>query len=323
VAQHLADVKAEQVAAGLEPENTGMKDYRARIMAERANIDDEAKRQKNLRLAEFFASWGSTPGATLVAGMTALKKSIPTMIEDEKERKKAVREADKIIYELDQAVRLEKKGDINAAADRKQNAAKIAEPYNATLARIAQDKSRDAITQQGQKATFQSDIYRANLAADTSRASTAAQIAANKEARDARREGTLQTLYNGTLREMNDVRSDLDKARAQDSRYQRSLMNIQAIGAVKKPSEQEQKMADDAKDYIKNWEKNNAGRLVETTTRLEALGKELGMQPTSIAPPPAPAAAPVAPPGHTFVGYSTTGNPLYKNAQGQVVEDRK
>jgi hypothetical protein len=154
VAQHLADVKAEQVAAGLEPENTGMRDYRARIMAERANIDDEAKRQKNLRLAEFFANWGSTPGATLVAGMSALKKSIPTLIEDEKERKKATREADKIIYELDQAVRLEKKGDINAAADRKQNAAKIAEPYNATLAKIAQDKSRDAIAAQGHEADF-------------------------------------------------------------------------------------------------------------------------------------------------------------------------
>jgi hypothetical protein len=321
VAQYLADVKAEQVAAGLEPENTGMKDYRARIMAERANLDDEAKRQKNLRIAEFFASWGSTPGATLVAGMTALKKTIPNLIEDEKERKKALREADKIIYDLDQAVRLEKKGDINAAADRKQNAAKIAEPYNATLARLAQDKNRDALTAQGNEATFLSDTYRANLTAETSRASTAAQIAANKEAAEARKEGRLQTLYNGALAEYNQVRTDLERDRAKDDVYQRSLMNIQAIGTIKKPSEQEQKIVSDAKNYIEKWETKNAGRANESAIRIQALAKELG-QP-ALAATAAPAAAPVAPPGHTFVGYSTERNPLYKNAQGQVFEDRR
>ena len=318
----MQDVKAEQLAAGLDPENTGMKDYRSRIMAERANIDDEAKRQKNLRLAEFFASWGSTPGATLVAGMSALKKTIPTLIEDEKERKKATREVDKIIYELDQAVRLEKKGDINAAADRKQNAAKIAEPYNATLAKIAQDKSRDALTAQGNKAQYQSSIYHTNVVADTSRASTAAQIEANKEARIARKEGTLQTLYSGAIKELNDVRTDLDKARKQDDAYQRSLMNIQTIGGIKKPNEQEQKMVDDAKKYVNKWEQDNAGRTIEVKARLEALGKELGMQPTPTAPPPAPApaAVPVAPPGYTFAGYAiTTGKPVFKDAQGRTV----
>jgi len=281
----LQDVKAEQLAAGLDPENTGMKDYRSRIMAERANIDDEAKRQKNLRLAEFFANWGSTPGATLVAGMSALKKSIPTLIEDEKERKKAMREADKIIYELDQAVRLEKKGDINAAANRKQDAAKIAEPYNATLAKIAQDKSRDALTAQGNKAQYQSSIYHTNVVADTSRASTAAQAAATAEAAKARQSGKLEALYSGAITELGNVRTDLDRARERDDRYQRSLMNIQAIGAIKKPSEQEQKIVEDANTYINNWEKKNAGRTIEVRARLEALGKELGYA-TPTAPPP-------------------------------------
>jgi hypothetical protein len=97
-------------------------------------------------------------------------------------------------------------------------------------------------------------------------------------------------------------------------------MNIQAIGAIKKPSEQEQKMVEDANTYINNWEKKNAGRTIEVRARIEALGKELGYA-TPTAPPPA--AAPVAPPGHTFVGYSTERNPLYKNAQGQIFEDRK
>jgi hypothetical protein len=100
-------------------------------------------------------------------------------------------------------------------------------------------------------------------------------------------------------------------------------MNIQAIGAIKKPSEQEQKIIEDANTYINNWEKKNAGRTIEVRARIEALGKELGYATPTATPPPNTNAPPVAPPGHTFVGYSTTGNPLYKNAQGQVVEDRK
>ena len=157
--------------------------------------------------------------------------------------------------------------------------------------------------------------------ADTSRASTAAQIEANKEAREARKNNTLQALYNGALAEYNQVRTDLERDRAKDDVYQRSLMNIQAIGTIKKPSEQEQKIVSDAKNYIEKWETKNAGRANESAIRIQALAKELG-QP-ALAATAAPAAAPVAPPGHTFAGYSTAGNPLYRNAQGQVVEDRK
>jgi replication-associated recombination protein RarA len=79
-------------------------------MAERANLADEKERQRHMRLAEFFASWGSTPGPVLVAGMNALKQSIPGIISDEKEAKKARKEADKIIYDIDEATRLEKQG---------------------------------------------------------------------------------------------------------------------------------------------------------------------------------------------------------------------
>jgi hypothetical protein len=296
-------------------------------MSERSNIDDEAKRQKNLRLAEFFATWGSTPGATLVAGMTAFKKTIPGLVEDEKERKKAIREADKIIYELGQSERLEKKGDLAADEAMKTRLAERASKLNTTVADLASKRESAAATQASHTYSAQMGVRGHEISAkghtDAAAITAKAHAEATREARIARREGTLQTLYNGALRELNDVRSDLDKARAQDDNYQRSLMYIQSAGAIKKPNEQEQKMIDDAKNYVKNWETKNAGRLIETTTRLEALGRELGQPALASPAPAATAAAPIAPPGHTFVGYSTTGNPLYKNAQGQVVEDRK
>jgi hypothetical protein len=126
----------DREAIGLGP-NQELLDYRSKIMAERANLDDDAKRQKNLRLAEFFASWGSTPGATLVAGMTAFKKSIPTMIEDEKERKKVLRETDKLIYDLGQTERLEKKGNWEEAGREKANLAERGMKINEVLGRYA------------------------------------------------------------------------------------------------------------------------------------------------------------------------------------------
>jgi hypothetical protein len=79
-----------------------------------------------LRMAEFFASWGSTPGNTLVAGMTALKAKIPDLITDVKERRKAEADADKVLYELSQAQRQEKLGFYEKAELKKTEAAKLA-----------------------------------------------------------------------------------------------------------------------------------------------------------------------------------------------------
>jgi hypothetical protein len=79
-----------------------------------------------LRMAEFFASWGSTPGNTLVAGMTALKAKIPDLITDVKERRKAEADADKVLYELGQAQRQEKLGFYEKAEIKKTEAAKLA-----------------------------------------------------------------------------------------------------------------------------------------------------------------------------------------------------
>jgi hypothetical protein len=105
----LKEIQAEREAMGVG-DNKAREELRSQQMAERANMKDEQERQRHMRLAEFFASWGSTPGPVLVAGMNALKQSIPGIVSDQKEAKKARREADKIIYDIDEATRLEKLG---------------------------------------------------------------------------------------------------------------------------------------------------------------------------------------------------------------------
>ena len=110
----------EKIAKEFAGENPAMA-RRAQIMAERANAKDEAKYTQAMRMAEFFAMWGSTPGNTIVAGLNAMKAKIPDFITDKKEATKIRREMDKSIADLDQIDYLEKVGKIDAA-DKKRTA---------------------------------------------------------------------------------------------------------------------------------------------------------------------------------------------------------
>ena len=104
------------------------KEERAGLMAERANAREEARRAQSLRMAEFFAAWGSTPGSTITAGLNALKSKLPDIITDSREEAKVRRAINKDIAELDKADRLEKSGAWDEAAKIKQNQSKDA--YN-------------------------------------------------------------------------------------------------------------------------------------------------------------------------------------------------
>lgn len=159
----IKEIQAEREALGVG-ENIGRQEYRAQQMAERANMKDEQERQKHLRLAEFFASWGSTPGPVLVAGMDALKRAIPNIISDEKEAKKARKEADKIIYDIDEATRLEKLGMIDKATAIKQQAAKHAEDYNKYLLTFQSQRESDkrALEQTAMTTEAQRDVANIN-----------------------------------------------------------------------------------------------------------------------------------------------------------------
>lgn len=162
-AELLKEIQAEREALGVG-ENVARQEYRAQQMAERANMKDEQERQRHMRLAEFFASWGSTPGPVLVAGMNALKQAIPNLISDEKEAKKARKEADKIIYDIDEATRLEKLGMIDKATAKKEQAAKHAEDYNKYLLTFQSQRESDkrALEQTAMTTEAQRDVANIN-----------------------------------------------------------------------------------------------------------------------------------------------------------------
>jgi hypothetical protein len=119
----MAEKKAAYAAEGVADAAAGQQEQRAGLMAEKANLTAENERQRNLRMASFFAKWGSTPGPVLVAGMNALKESIPDIISDDKEQKKVRRDIDKSIADLDNATRLEKRGEVDNAMAIKLKAA--------------------------------------------------------------------------------------------------------------------------------------------------------------------------------------------------------
>jgi hypothetical protein len=100
------------------------KEERAGLMAERASAKDEARRAQSLRMAEFFAAWGSSPGSTITAGLNALKTKLPDIITDGREEAKIRRAINKDIAALDKADRLEKSGAWDEAAKIKQDQAK-------------------------------------------------------------------------------------------------------------------------------------------------------------------------------------------------------
>lgn len=122
---------------------------RAKLMAEKADLKAERERQKSLELAQFFASWGSTPGSTLTAAMIAVNKHIPTIIAGEKEARKAQSEVDKIIRELNKAERLEKEGDFDAAYKIKTEQSKNYKELNKTLMTYQGQKEAAAVKASG------------------------------------------------------------------------------------------------------------------------------------------------------------------------------
>jgi hypothetical protein len=120
-------------------------DRRQQIMAEKANAADEAKRTQAMRMAEFFAMWGSTPGNTIVAGLNAMKNKMPDFILDKKEASKMRREIDKSIADLDQVDYLEKSGRFDAAEKKRQEAIKNGMQWGTEMSRLLSHVATSAI----------------------------------------------------------------------------------------------------------------------------------------------------------------------------------
>lgn len=179
VSDFAEEVRAAKKAAGVDVD-TARLGLRGQEMERRANLADEARRQKDMRLAEFFASWGSTPGPTLVAGMSALKKSIPDMIGDRREAKKLERESDKIIYEIDEAIRSEKLGDVDKAAALKEKAAAQAAELNKTIATYKAHADSSAAHMYGSQLSYLGHKETAKATAANTAALNAERVEASK-----------------------------------------------------------------------------------------------------------------------------------------------
>ena len=123
----------------LSPEDMGA-EQRKQIMEERANAKDEMKRNAYLHMADFFANWGSTPGAPLVAGLKALKETIPGYMEDTKAHHKLVMDLNKSIRDMDMAVNLEKSGQYDKASSIKESVSERLQKHGETMAIMAVKK---------------------------------------------------------------------------------------------------------------------------------------------------------------------------------------
>ena len=163
------DEYLKRVKAG-QPENTAAAEYRKQVMEERANAKAENERQRWMRAAQFFAKWGSTPGPTLAAGLSALEKTMPDLISDEQGYKKAKRELDKIVYDVDQSIRQEELGNKKEARALKEKAADRAMNLNHYLAQAQSSENVARIQQESSKYTADAHVRAQQIAAQSAAA---------------------------------------------------------------------------------------------------------------------------------------------------------
>lgn len=272
-----------EVQAG-KPENTAAAEYRKQIMAERANSKEENERQRYMRAAQFFAKWGSTPGPTLAAGLSALEKSLPDIIADEQGYKKAKRELDKIQFDIDNATRLEELGDRKEARALKVKAADRAFQLNE---RLAQSMSAENVARIGKEGT----IRAAEIHAEASRAGRAESAAQRRQAADTAAEAKTYSQYQAAGRQRDVVERDIAREK-EGKQYTTDLKFLQTYGNMdlkdlpkgydKKIEEVKQRVA----TTEKGWETRlNRARLGEENAYKRLMGEDAG--PTTTAPPPA------------------------------------
>ena len=200
-----ANKTVAQIAAEKEAymgPNIAAQQDRARLMAEKVNAKEEARRATSMRMAEFFAAWGSTPGSTIVAGLYTLRNKIPDFISDEKEEAKIRKAIDKDIAELDKIDRLEKSGNYDQAAKRKA------------------ELSKESIDTWGKKVTAASNKYVADVGLQAAGVRAAASGSGG--------EGKTGTLYNQAVTRLQTETKNIEAAKKDDKEYRRALIKLNA-----------------------------------------------------------------------------------------------
>ena len=297
----LADVKRGQ------PENVAAAEYRKQIMEERANAKGEAERQRHMRTAEFFARWGSTPGPTLAAGLKALEKSIPDMLSDEKEQKKARRELDKVQFDIDNSIRLEERGDMKEARALKEKARDRFMNLNERYAQIL-----------GAQQTAETSASASRYAADlrlkgdkiTAAASDRARAQRAGETADDKKYQRLQVSRDQENRVLNQIATEKDK-----EVHKADLRTAALREDGKVPAGMEQRVADAQRRIAEreaDWDRRSkaaAGSVDEARRRVT--GETA----------PAPAAAPAAAPAPATTAVSRADIEATARASGKTVAE--
>ena len=276
LAERMAEKKALYAAEGVADVSEGQRMQRAEMMAEKANLGEERERQKNLRLAEFFAEWGSTPGPTLVAGMNALKKAVPNFVADEKEQKKLRREIDKSIADLDNSMRLEKRGEIDKADLERQKAAdKLKDAYGKYLEYDSQrkrDESAAKTSAASDKSRSESSKYDADKRLEAAELTRRGQAGATSQRAEEARLYNIERSLEIARKRLSETEKDIDatrnkppkgsplaKAMESVSRYNSMLANSK--GDASKISEFVKKEAEQAATIIDRFEADAKRRL--------------------------------------------------------------
>jgi hypothetical protein len=307
-----------EVKAGA-PENTAAAEYRRQIMEERANAKDENERQRYMRMAQFFAKWGSTPGPTLAAGLSALEKTIPDILTDEKDQKKAKRELDKVVFDIDNATRLEELGYQKEARALKEKAAERAKDLQHYLVQ-AKANERNA-TIQAQASGYAADR---RLEGDrlTARESAAGRSQRAAEAADAKKFERLQVAQQQEGRVLNQIAGEADR-----ENHKNDLKTIERyVDADGKVTPGMEARVAEAKERVRlrneDWERR---RTTAANNVDDARKRYTGEAASAPAPAGAPAGAPPANAESVTVGGRTYARPAgmtdaqwsdYKKSQG-------
>jgi hypothetical protein len=235
--------------------------------------------------------------------MSALRKSIPGMIDDEKARKKADREADKIIFDIDHATRLEKLGRYDAAKAVIKEAADKAQTLNHYIIQhqtsIERDKSSAASAKEVANINKESHIGAAEVTANRMAGATAASERNANRRFDLAQRKDLLTAVNTAASEERKVDEAINKAKtATDYIQDLSIANNGKDSPAKTAAAQRVKAR---QDEWANAKTDAKGRTTTYQTQLDDVNKNLGAggkkaDDSTTPPPPAATRPSWAPP---------------------------
>jgi hypothetical protein len=262
----IATQQGKDREAFMGPDTAGA-EYRKSVMEQRANAKDEAERLQSMRLAEFFSVWGSTPGPTLVAGMQAAQKTIPNLIKDKDDQKKAKAELDKIIYNLDRATRLEKAGDWEAAAKIKTEQAKASQAWGENWMKAAEADARNKTTLQ------------ASREQNISQEKQTRERNASQERVASMTKGDVAEAKNLALAQKADAHVDDVRAKITDNRNKKEYTELKRkaeIADTLQPSSSAYASHQQAKKDLTTWHENEKTQIAKAERTRDAFWKKTG-----------------------------------------------